>query len=136
MQKIIVVKSQKQFSSNSDNCLYLAFTACECTCSSSFPCSHVFSKYLVTIACDDLNAIQNKSKKNSYKTSARVTSWPHLEPVSRVVQHTIFLEIPQQRESEDLNNRPLYQGELTTDKKPTVVYSIRDDISDGYSILG
>ena len=29
----------------------------------------------------------------------------------------------------------LYQDELTTDKKPTVVYSIRDDISDGYSIL-
>ena len=30
----------------------------------------------------------------------------------------------------------LYQDEITTDKKPTVVYSIRDDISDGYSILG
>ena len=30
----------------------------------------------------------------------------------------------------------LYQDKLTTDKKPTVGHSIRDNISAGYSILG
>ena len=33
-------------------------------------------------------------------------------------------------------NVTVYQDGLATDKKPTVVYSIRDDISHGYSILG
>ena len=46
---------------------------------------------MVTISCNYLNDIKNKSKKNSYKTSAGGTPSPHLQ-TSQVETGTTLLE--------------------------------------------